>query len=274
MRALAAATEKHLGKSIVVENRSGAAGTSGPIQMAMTAKPDGYTVSQIPLGLLHVALLRTTKFDPRSDLTYIIGLTGYTFGVVVRNEARWRTFEELLADAKSRPGKVSFASAGVGTMPHMVMAQIAKQQGIDWTHVPFRGSAEVTNAILGGHIDAAADASTWGPMVSAGKLRLLVTWGPDRTANWPTTPTLKEIGIDIATNAAYGLAGPKGMDPTIVRTLHDAFMKGAEDPSYRAVLARFDQQPNYMNSADYRTFAMGKIAELKSLVAELGLQID
>ena len=272
MRALAAATEKHLGQSIIVENRNGASGALGPMQMAASVKPDGLTVAQIPLSLFHVALLTKTTFDPIVDLTYIIGLTGYTFGVVVRSDAPWKTFQELLADARVRPGKINYGSPGFGTTPHLTMVQIAKHQGINWVHVPFKGSSETTNAILGGHVDAVADGTSWGPMVNAGQLRLLITWGPQRTKNWSAVPILIEAGIDVVVNAQYGLAGPKGLDPKIVKVLHDGFKKGMEEPSYVAALRQLDQEPSYLNSKDYRDFAVSQIAKQKQLLEELGLK--
>lgn len=274
IRALAGATERHLGQSIVIVNRPGVSGTLAPVQMAATATPDGYTISQIPLNVFRVPFERQTTFDPAKDLSYIIGLTGYTFGVVARSEAPWKTFQELLADAKSRPGKITYGSPGIGTTPHVVMAQIARQQGIDWIHVPFKGTSETINAILGGQIDAVADGSAWGPMVDAGKLRLLVTFGTARTANWANVPTLTEIGIDMVAMAPYGLAGPKNMDPEIVKILHDAFKAGMEEPSYRAALKLLDQDPLYMSSEDYRRFAMQQLIEQKRLVDGLGLKFD
>ena len=101
------------------------------------------------------------------------------------------------------------------------MAQIGKQQGIDWVHVPFKGNAETTNALLGGHIHAVADSTGWGPLVNSGKLRLLATWGASRTKSWPNVPTLREAGIDIVSVSPFGLAGPKGMDPAVVKALHE-----------------------------------------------------
>jgi tripartite-type tricarboxylate transporter receptor subunit TctC len=109
-------------------------------------------------------------------------------------------------------------------------------------------------------------------MVSAGKLRLLVTFDAQRSANWPTVPTLKEIGIDIIADAPYGVAGPKGMDPIVVKILHDAFRKGMEDPQYTATLRQLDQQPFYMSSQDFRNFAIHEIAKQKQLIENLGLK--
>jgi tripartite-type tricarboxylate transporter receptor subunit TctC len=271
MRALASATEKHLGQSIVIENRPGGSGTLGPSQMAATAKPDGYTVAQIPITMFRFPFMQKTSFDPAVDFTYIIGVSGYTFGVVVKEDAPWRTFQEFTADAKANPGKINYGTPGTGTSLHITMEQIAKQQGIKWTHVPFKGNADAMNALLGGHIHALADSSGWAQLVNAGRFRLLVTWGAARTRNWPEVPTLRDIGIDMVSNSPFGIAGPKGMDPNIIKALHDAFKKGLEEPSYAEAMARLDQEQFYLSSEDYRKFALREIEEARRFIAELGL---
>src|SRR4051812_19283985 len=126
LRALAAATEKHLGQSLVIENRAGAGGTLGPSTMAANAKPDGYTIAQFPITVFRLPFMTRTAFDPAKDFTYIIGVTGYTFGVVVRTDAPWKTFEELIAYAKVNPGKLTYGSPGAGTSLHITMEQIAR----------------------------------------------------------------------------------------------------------------------------------------------------
>ena len=271
MRALASAAEKHLGQSIVIENRSGGSGTLGPGQMAATARPDGYTIAQIPITVFRFPFMTKTTFDPSTDFTYIIGVSGYTFGVVVRDDAPWKSFQDLTADAKSNPGKINYGTPGAGTSLHITMEQIARQQGIKWTHVPFKGNAESINALLGGHIHVVADSSGWAQLVNAGRFRLLVTWGVARTKNWPDVPTLREIGIDMVSNSPFGIAGPKGMDPKIVRVLHDAFKQGLEEPSYAAAVANLDQELFYLSSEDYQNFAMRQIEEARRFITELGL---
>jgi tripartite-type tricarboxylate transporter receptor subunit TctC len=271
MRALASAAEKHLGQSIVVENRPGGSGTLGPGQMAATARPDGYTIAQIPITVFRFPFMTKTTFDPSTDFTYIIGVSGYTFGVVVRDDAPWKSFQDLTADAKSNPGKINYGTPGAGTSLHITMEQIARQQGIKWTHVPFKGNAESISALLGGHIHVVADSSGWAQLVNAGRFRLLVTWGVARTKNWPDVPTLREIGIDMVSNSPFGIAGPKGMDPKIVRILHDAFKKGLEEPSYAAAVANLDQELFYLSSEDYQNFAMRQIEDARRFITELGL---
>jgi tripartite-type tricarboxylate transporter receptor subunit TctC len=273
LRALASATEKHLGRPIVIENRPGASATLGPAQMAVTAKPDGYTLAQIGPSVFRLPFIGKTTYDPAKDFTYIIAVTGYTLGVVVRSDAPWKTFQELLADAKANPGKIAYGTGGVGTTVHIVMERIAKQQGIKWVHVPFKGGDDV-NALLGGHVQVVADPAGWAPQVNAGRFRLLVTFGGGRTRSWPTVPTLKETGIDMTADAPYGIAGPRGMEPKIVKVLHDAFKKGIEEPSFKATIAQFDQEPFYLSSADYHDFALKQVAEEKRIAEELGLKND
>jgi tripartite-type tricarboxylate transporter receptor subunit TctC len=272
IRGLAAAAVKHLGQPIVIENKPGAGGTLAPIQMAAANKPDGYVVSQIPLAVLRANLLQKTGFDPVTDLTYIIGLTGYTFGVVVRSDAPWTTFERFLASAKSQPGSIRYATSGSGTKPHLTMVQIAQRRGIEWVHVPYKGSAQTPLALLGGHVDAVADGTSWAELVGTRQLRLLTTWGAQRSANWPDTPTLREIGIDLIANAPYGLAGPKHMEPATVAILHDAFRKAMDEPSYREALRKLGQEPFYMGSNDYTAYVKREVGEQARMIREMSLK--
>ena len=121
--------------------------------MAATAAPDGYTVAQIPITVFRLPAIQKTNYDPAKDFTYIIQVTGYTFGVVVRADAPWKTFNELLDYAKANPNKINYGAPGAGTSLHITMEQIAKQKGIKWTMVPFKGQADSLTALLGGHID-------------------------------------------------------------------------------------------------------------------------
>jgi tripartite-type tricarboxylate transporter receptor subunit TctC len=272
MRALAAATEKHLGQSIVIENKPGAAGTIGPANMAASARPDGYTVAQLPITVFRIPFIQKTSFDPTKDFTYIVHVTGYTFGVVVKADAPWKTFNELIEYARANPGKLNYGTPGAGTSLHITMEQIAKMKGIKWTQVPFKGVAESMNALLGGHIDVTSDSTGWAGAVNAGSARLLVTWGAQRTKNWPDVPILKEVGIDLISNSPFGIGGPKGMDPAVVKILHDAFKKGMEEQSYKDAMTKLDQEAYYLDTAAYHAFAMKQIGEQKQLVEDLGLR--
>jgi tripartite-type tricarboxylate transporter receptor subunit TctC len=270
MRALAEATAKHLGQPVVVENKPGGSGTVGPATMAATAKPDGYTIGQIPITVFRMPHMVKATWDPLKDFTYIIHATGYVFGVFVKADSPWKTWQEFIGHAKATPGKVTYATSGAGTTLHITMEQLALKEGIKWTHVPMKGGAEVTTAVLGGHVAAGADAAS-GPQIDAGNLRLLVTWTAQRSKRSPNVPTLKELGYGIVSNSPFGYAGPKGMDPKVVKILHDAFKKGLDDPTYLATLERLDMEPFYKNSEDYAKFARELTEESRVLVEKLGL---
>ena len=268
MRALSTATEKYLGQAIVVENKPGAGGTLG-VQAMVTAKPDGYTVTQVPITAFRIPHTTKVGYDPLTDLTYLIGVSGYTFGVAVRADAPWKTWEELVEYAKANPGKLSYGTPGANTSLHITMEEIAHRYGIKWTHVPFKGNADNMQALLGGHIDASADATGWGPHVDAGKMRLLATWGAQRTKRWPGVPTLKELGYDVVSTSPYGIAGPKGLDPKVATVLHDAFKKGMEDAVHMQAMEKYDQDLIYMSGDDYAKFARESYASERATMQRL-----
>jgi len=268
MRALGQATEKYLGQPIIIENKAGAGGTLGATALT-TARPDGYTVTQLPITIFRMPHTTKVGFDPLADFTYIIGVSGYTFGVVVRADSPWKTWQELIDYAKANPGKLSYGTPGANTSLHVTMEEIGYRNNIKWTHVPFRGNADNMQALLGGHVDISADATGWGPNVDAGKFRLLATWGPNRTKRWPTVPTLKELGYDIVSTSPYGIGGPKGMDPQVVKVLHDAFKKGMEDPVHMQAMEKYDQDLIYMSGDDYSKFARQAFEEEKAVAARL-----
>jgi tripartite-type tricarboxylate transporter receptor subunit TctC len=272
MRAMAEAASKHLGQQIVIDNKPGASGTLGPATMAATAKPDGYTIAQLPISVFRLPYMQKTAFDPVKDFTYIAHLTGYTFGVVVKKDSKYQTFKDLVEAARANPGKVTYATPGAGTSLHITMEQIAAKAGIKWTQVPFKGGAETSAAVLGGHVEATADSTGWGPLVDAGELRLLCTWGEKRTKKWPNVPTLTELGYGIIADSPFGIGGPKGMKPDVVKKLHDAFKVAMEDKAVLATLDKFDMAPRYMDTASYQKFAMETIKEQKELIEKLGLK--
>ncbi len=271
MRALAETTAKHLGQPVIIENKPGAGGTLGAVALT-NARPDGYTLSQIPLGVFRIPHITKTNYDPLSDITYVVGVSGYTFGVVVRVDAPWKTWDEYVAFAKANPDKISYGSPGANTSLHITMEEIAFKQGIKWVHVPYKGAAESMAALLGGHIVSSADSTTWGAHVDAGKMRLLATWGEKRTKRWPEVPTLKELGYGIVSNSPYGIGGPKGMDPQVIRILHDAFKKGMEDPAHIAVLEKYDQELAYLSTEEYTRYARDTFAAEKATMERLKAQ--
>jgi tripartite-type tricarboxylate transporter receptor subunit TctC len=270
MRQLAENAAKVLGQPVVVENRPGAGGTLPAMQL-QSAQPDGYTVAQIPLGVFRLPYTTKINWDPVKDISYVINVTGYAFGIVVPSEGPIKNWNDFVAYAKANPGKLSYGSTGALTSPHLTTELIAQQLGIQLNHVPFKGSADLMQAIGGGHIMAAADSTGFAPLVQAGKLRVLNTWGEKRLEKFPEAPTLKELGLNIVQNSPFGIGAPRGTPPDVVKRLHDAFKTAMEEPSYVQALGRYDMVPMYMSSTAYSKFAEETFATEKALVEKLGL---
>ena len=270
MRSLADSAGKILGQPVIVENKPGAGGTL-PAQALQTAAADGYTVAQIPLGVFRLPYTTKINWDPVKDISYVINVTGYAFGIVVPADSPLKTWTHFVAWAKANPGKLSYGSTGTMTSPHLTTELIAQKLGLELLHVPYKGSADLMQATLGGQLMAAADSTGFAPQVEAGKLRVLKTWGAERLAKFPDAPTLKELGLDIVQNSPFGIGAPKGTPAPVVKRLHDAFKQAMEQESYRTALARYDMVPMYMSTAAYQKFAQETFAREKALVEKLGL---
>ncbi len=270
MRQLADNASKLLGQQVIIENKPGAGGTL-PAQLLQQAKPDGYTLAQIPLGVFRLPYTTRITWDPVKDISYILGVTGYAFGVVVPADGPIKTWADFVAYAKANPGKLSYGSTGALTSPHLTMEDIAQRVGISLNHIPYKGSADLMQSILGGQIMAAADSTGFAPHVASGKLRVLNTWGEKRLAKFPDVPTLQELGIPLVQASPYGIGGPKGMDAGLVQRIHDAFKQAMEMPNHVEVLAKYDQTLMYMSPAQYARFAEDTFKREKALVDKLGL---
>jgi tripartite-type tricarboxylate transporter receptor subunit TctC len=270
MRAIAESASRILNNPVIIENKGGAGGMLGPNEL-VSAKPDGYTLSQLPMGILRIPHMQKTLFDPLADFTYVACLTGYTFGIVVRSDSPIKSIKDLVDYAKANPGKFTYGSTGNGTTPHLAVEEFAMKAGIKLQHVPFKGNAEGMQAILGGHIMSHSDATGWGTHVEAGTCRLLATYGSKRTKRWPNAPTLNELGYDTVSDSPFGVGAPKGMDPAITRKLHDTFKATLEDPKVLASFEKYDQSVIYMNTEDYTKYARENFPKEKKLIEQLGL---
>ena len=271
LRVLAEIAGKQLGQNIIIDNKPGAGGTLGPGMMALTAKPDGYTLAQFPMGMLRVPHMQKTRWSPLSDFTYIIGVSGYTFGFTVRSDSPYKTFNDYIEGARKQPGKIDYGSTGIGTSPHLLMEELADSAKVKLNHVPFKGNADLQQALLGGHVMAQSDATGWDKFVDNGQMRLLLTFGEKRTKRWPNVPTANELGYGIVSSSPYGIVGPKGMDPGVVKTLHDAFKKAMDDPKHLEVLEQLNQATWYRSGEDYGKWARETYAKDKALIEKLGL---
>ena len=271
-RIMAESVAKKLGQPIVIDNKAGASGVLGAMAL-QDAKPDGYTISQMHMSVLRQPLLnKQLTYNPINDLTYILQITGFIMGVVVKADAPWKTLPELLAHAKANPGKLNWGTLGIGSTQHLAMERVGLAQGgLSWTHAPYRGTADTLRALLGGEIDFASESSGWAPMVEAGQLRLLAVFTAQRAKRFPNVPTVRELGIDVVIDSPGGLIGPKGMDPAVVAVLADAFRAAAQEPEHLKFLENMDQPLILLDGPAYKAAMAKTYEEEKELLRRLNL---
>jgi tripartite-type tricarboxylate transporter receptor subunit TctC len=270
LRLLAELAGKSLGQRVVVENRAGAGGTLA-MPLLQQASADGYTLAQLPYPVLRAPYVQKVAWDPIRDTTPIIQISGVTFGVVVPTASPFKTFDDLLHFAASKPGELTISTNGQGTTPHVVLDEIFGRKKLSYIHVPYKGTAEQMLAVSSGHLMAGVNSNGFAPFVDSGKLRLLTTFGEQRSQRWSHVPTLKELGYGIVAMSPYGLVGPRGMEQQTVRVLHDAFKTALFDAQHIAELAKYEQEPNYLNSNDYGTALKEAYLAERRNVERLGL---
>ena len=272
LRKLAEITSRHLGQPIAIVSKPGAGGMLGPVSMAKTAKPDGYTLSQLSVGAYRIPHMEPVDWHPLKDFTYIIGLTGYEFAVIVRADSPFKTLKDFMDYGKANPGRISYASVGAGTSTHLLMEDMAIKAGIQLLHVPYKGTSGTLPALLGGHVMASCNSTgSFAALVEAGQVRLLASFGEKRMNPKWNTPTARELGIDVVTYSPYGIVAPAGMDPKVVKILHDAFKKAMDDPEHLKLLEQINQVHWYKSSEDYTKWAAETFKHERALIERLGL---
>ena len=275
LRSIAELSAKTLGQPVLVENRAGASGTLGAQFLTGQAKPDGYTVSQMHMSVVRRPyIVRIPPWDPVNDFTHIIGLCGWMFGVAVKADGPLRDWPAFLAWARANPGRLTFATSGIATTNHLAMEELAARERIDIVHVPYRASNEAAVAVASGEVMCVADASSWGPLVEGGQLRLVCAWTAERSARFADAPTLRELGYDMVVTSPYGISGPKGMDPGVVRVLHDACKAALFDPANAAVRGQFDMPLEYYDTEAYRGFIARRAEYEQGMARKLNIRID
>lgn len=269
-RVLCDLASRRLGQKIVVENRGGAGGTLA-MPILQQAAPDGYTLAQLPQTVLRAPWTRKVLWDPIHDTTPIIQVSGVTFGIVVPAASGLRSLDDLFAYARANPGRLTIATNGVGTTPHVVIDELFGRRGLTYVHVPYKGTAEQMVAVASGQVMVGVNSNGFAPFVDSGQLRLLVTFGARRTKRWPNVPTLEELGYGIVATSPFGIVGPAGLPREVVRILHDAFKAAMFDPLHVAELARYDQELDYEGPDDYARTLAAEYEKERRTAQRLGL---
>jgi tripartite-type tricarboxylate transporter receptor subunit TctC len=191
-RALARSAEKILGQPIMIENKTGGTGTVA-LAALLSQKQDGYTLCATPSSvLIRVSQMQQVPFKPLKSFHPIIGFAEPLLGIVVKNDSPWKNMKDLTNDAKKNPGKLKYATTGIGSTTHAAVDEIAAADKLQLIHVPYKGSVEALTSLLGGHVDFASLTSELAASVKSGQTRLLATMSEKRSPKFPAVPTLKE----------------------------------------------------------------------------------
>ncbi len=253
-RAVAEPMSKSLGQPVVIENRGGAGGSVGTRQVAKAA-PDGYTLGLGGTGTLAIdpTLYPNVGYDPRKDFAPVGLIATSPLIVLVNHSVPAHNVQELIALAKAQPGKLNYASAGVGSGIHLGTVLFAETAGIALTHIPYKGSGPALTDLLGGHVQIYV--SSLPPavgLVKEGKLRALGVTGLKRSASFPDLPTVAEQGLPgFEAVLHYGIVAPAGTPRPIIEKLNAALRAALDDPKVRGHIATEGAEPLPTSPEDY-----------------------
>ena len=269
-RPLLEAASKVLGQPMVAVNKPGASGTLAAASLK-TVKPDGYTLSVTFMNTLILPHMEEVPYNPLEDFTYILQVYCSTFGVVVKADSPWKTLRDLVEYARQHPNEIKYSTSAPGGVHHFAMEDIARKEGISWKIVPYTGGFAAVTAVVGGHVQAASQDSSWASYYHSGKIRVLAVFGSERNKYLPDVPCLKELGYN-PWSSPVGVIGPARMDKGVVKILHDAFKEAMKDPVYNKTLETMLMGSCYAGSADYDRFMRESYPKYKEAVEMVGLQ--
>jgi tripartite-type tricarboxylate transporter receptor subunit TctC len=263
-----------LGQPIVIENRTGAGGTLGTALVAKAA-PDGYAILAHSSALtIAPAIFANLTFDATTDLASVLMIGSSANVMIVAASRPWKTVQDFIADAKAKPGSISFGSVGIGSAVHISAEKFRLAAGIEATHVPYRGGAEVITDIIGGRIDFYfCPLATALPLIHAGQVRALVVSTDKRVADLPDVPTPAEAGLKNAESAIwFGVFVPARTPGAIIEKLHAAGTKVLGDPATQESLKKFGVEPLPMTPAEMDDLVKRETASNLEVIKAAGIQ--
>lgn len=269
-RALATSLSKQIKQSVIVENKPGAGGTLGVVDM-MRARPDGYRLTLVPVSVFRQPYVQKTQYDPIRDLTYIASFSAYDFILAVAANSPFKTVQDVVDHAKANKEGVDYGTPGKFTGNQVAMALLGKAAGAPFTHVPYKGDSEAITALLGGHVKTIVSTNGILNFMESGKVRALAIAAEKRPPSFPDVPTFKEAGYDVVVPSPLGLAGPKGLPQAIVEKLDAAVKASLDDPEMQRVIKTYGIRTDYRDHQAYAEFARKNFATEKTIVQSLGL---
>ncbi|MEP7328130.1 MAG: tripartite tricarboxylate transporter substrate binding protein [Betaproteobacteria bacterium] len=266
-----------LGVPVVIENKVGASGMIGA-EFVAKAPPDGYTllIGNIASLAINVGVYPKMAYDPVKDFTPIVRTVDVNYVLVVHPSLAAKTVAELIANAKANPGKLSYGSAGSGSLPHLATELMKAQTGIDLVHIPYKGGGPMVTDLLGGNVQVViGDQANLMPHVATGRLRALAVAGPLRSPNYPGLPTISESGLPgFDATAWQGVVGPAGMAPDVVRRLNDAINKVMALPDVKSKLITGGLDPVGGTPEAFGNFIRSEIAKWSKIARDVGARAE
>lgn len=237
-RALADAGQKKLGVPVVVENKPGGGATVAATLLA-NQKPDGYTLAVISSSALDTRhMMLNVAYDPFKDFTYILSYSRYIGGICVKTDSPYKSIQDLIEAARKNPGALTYSSSGTGATQQLAVEFLAKQAKVKFKHVPFKGGAPASTALIGGHVDFTAGAGIHRTYAKQGVFRMLALTisSGKKDPEFPDVPTLEELGYKDVPAAIYVLLGPRGLPDPIFKKLEASFRQGVYSPEFQNIL--------------------------------------
>lgn len=263
-----------LGQPIVIENRAGAGGTIGTGLVAK-AEPDGYSIlAHSSAFTIAPAIFPNLPFDATKDLSSVLMIGSSASVMIVPNERPWKSIQDFIAEAKAKPGSISFGSVGIGSAVHIAAEKFRLAAGIEATHIPYRGGPEVISDIMGGRIDLYfCPLATALPLIRQGQVKALVVSTPKRAADLPDVPTLGEIGLKAAESVSwFGVFVPSKTPRDIVEKFHAAGVKVLSDPAMQASLSKLGVEPMPMTAQQMDELVKRETAANLELIKAAGIK--
>jgi tripartite-type tricarboxylate transporter receptor subunit TctC len=263
--------EAALGKTVIVDDRAGAGGIVGT-QAVANAAPDGYTFCVCSIGAISIApFVQKVGYDPVRDLAPIAVVSSIAQIVIVKKDLPVKTLAELVAYAKAHPGKLNYGSSGAGGLTHYAVELFQTRTGTSAVHIPFKGGAQSTAAVIAGEVDFSfANMTDALPQVEAGAVRALAVTSKGRSAYFPDLPTVHETVLpDFIVDSWNGIIAPPGTPAPIIRRMSEILLKMADDPGMKESMRKAGADTVKSTPEEYRAQIAQEIAQWKPLIAEM-----